>query len=210
MTTYVQITSGRGPEECCFVVRKITKIFLDEMTAAGVNCSIVDKEQSDSTNDGNLKSVTIFIEAPEKVEQLLKTWEGTVQWIGQSTYRKFHKRKNWFIGLSIHKFDDYEFNPNDVEITAYCKAAGNGGQNVNKTSTAIRLVHKPTGLVILSASERSQLHNKKVALLKLHKALEEIKVKANQQSESIKWMDHNTLERGNPVRTYNEKFVRIN
>src|SRR5690606_3522368 len=84
--------------ECCWVVSQVLKIFLKEVRDFGLNYTIIDTEEAE--NAGTYHSVVIAIEG-EGLDELQKSWDGTVQWIGVSIYRKNHKRKNWFIAVQF-------------------------------------------------------------------------------------------------------------
>lgn len=91
-----------------------------------------------------------------------------VRWTGTSPFRRLHKRRNWFVGLKSGRAA--EGNPElREEDIAYrtLRASGPRGQHVNTTDSAVRAIHTPTGLAILSQDQGSQFANKKIARLKL-------------------------------------------
>lgn len=196
----IQITSGRGPAECCWVVARVLKEFLKEATQAGLSYEIIHREPGDE--NGTLKTASIRLEGNE-MDSFLKNWIGTIQWIGQSTFRKFHKRKNWFIG--INQIDSNEANEKllDSDIRyEFTRSGGPGGQHVNKVSTAVRATHVPSGESVFVSQGRSQLQNKKEAKRKLLGKLEENQLLITKERIKEEWGNHDQLERGNPVRIF--------
>jgi len=158
---------------------------------------------------GTLKSALLSLEG-EEVSPFARQWLGTIQWIGKSPFRPRHKRKNWFIGVQIYyPPDKSSISEQDLKYEAM-KASGPGGQHVNKSQTAIRVVHHPTGLCAVAQEERSQYLNKKLALARLYSLIEEAEKKSQQKEQKERWNQHNELERGNPVRIYEgETFKRV-
>lgn len=107
-----------------------------------------------------------------KTENDLSGLEGTVQWIFQSPFRPEHKRKNWFVDVSIIPEIDEICKDQNIRFERF-HSGGNGGQNVNKVETGVRLIHIPTGITVTSTAERTQQLNRKDALQKLNAILSE-------------------------------------
>lgn len=199
ITKVVQITSGQGPAECCWVVAHVLKTLLGEIKQEGFEYSILHREKG--VENGTLQSVTLQIKGV-KTGLFLSTWIGTIQWIGVSSFRPKHKRKNWFIGVQdLKRIAPLEILDKDISYQA-TKASGPGGQHVNKVSSAIRAIHKPTQAQVVVMDSRSQHQNKKIAKQRLQQKVVEVqeeKMKANSRSQ---WKNHLNLQRGNPVKVF--------
>ncbi len=204
----IQITSGRGPAECAWVVAQLLKKIIQEAQEQGLSHRIVHREPGDE--NGTLKTASVELTG-DKLESFLDTWVGTIQWIGQSEFRKFHKRKNWFVGINVLEGGGDDVLLNDADIRyEFTRSGGPGGQHVNKVSTAVRATHIPTGEVAFSSSGRSQFQNRTDARAKLIKRLEE---RLNQDQERIareEWNNHDELSRGNPVRVFKGSDFKSN
>lgn len=198
----IQITSGRGPAECCLAVALALKEMLKEIKLLGLKYEIM--ERVSGIENGTLVSTCLKIEG-KQANEFTSSWQGSLLWIAQSPYRKYHKRKNWFIG--IHVFEKAKlavWNENDV-VYQTMRSSGPGGQNVNKTETAVRATHKPTGLFVVARDSRSQLQNKKLATERLKELFDRQQISGDLKNESAQWQNHNELERGNPKRIYKDK-----
>ncbi len=193
----LQITAGRGPIECCRVVAMVKQKILQDAEKRGIMVEELEDVPSEKT--GTYKSVTLVVSG-DALTALTDEWCGTVQWIAQSPYRKLHKRKNWFVGVTCYDMpEQLPWNAKEVVIDT-CRSSGPGGQNVNKVETAVRGTHIPSGIQVLATDSRSQLENKKLCLERLQArvlAWQHEQLEADRQD---RWQEHNELERGNPVK----------
>jgi peptide chain release factor len=138
------------------------------------------------------------------------SWEGTVLWVGQSPYRKFHKRKNWYVGINRIYLDNISSWDKNEVIFQTLRSSGPGGQHVNKTESAVRAIHIPSGMQVTARDSRSQWQNKKLAMERLYDKISQEQMNELLKSEQTQWHQHNVLERGNPVRVFRGRdFVAV-
>ena len=195
----LQISSGQGPVECSVGVEKLCKALLKEFAG-----SRVVSVNADYSGNGYKSCVMEF---DEDVSSL----EGTVLWVWKSTIRPGHQRKNWYMDLHVIREAEVvgELDVSDCEITTmHC--GGKGGQHVNKVETGVRVVHKPTGIVVTCTEERSQVQNKQKAMKRLQSILASRQEENNADALNNAWQKHTEIIRGNPIRKYEgESFRRI-
>jgi peptide chain release factor len=193
----VQITSGRGPIECCRAVARVQEMMLKQCKAKDIEVSVLDSKKADLK--GTLLSATLLAKG-RNLQPFVKEWQGTIQWIAQSPYRKFHKRKNWFVGVSMFPLQEQAlWNPKDMVVET-CRASGPGGQHVNKVETAVRCRHIPSGIQVLAADSRSQLQNKQLGMERLKAKVIAWQTEQLLEQQQDQWQEHNVLERGNAVK----------
>jgi len=194
----IQITSGKGPAECCRVVACVQGLMMKQAKQQSIHIEVLENKAGELS--GTLLSATMMA-VGDSLDAFVKEWVGTVQWIAQSPYRKYHKRKNWFVGVAAFDVKELmQWNPKDVKLET-CRSSGPGGQNVNKVETAVRGTHLPSGIQVMAMDTRSQLENKKLCLARLEAQImiwQTEQLIAQRQSQ---WQEHNALERGNPVKT---------
>ncbi|ROH98760.1 peptide chain release factor H [Chryseobacterium sp. G0240] len=207
MEKLIQITSGKGPLECQWVVAKILKTFLEEVKQNKIEYEIIHRENGDENL--TLKSITLLLKGNNIVE-FLKSWLGSICWTGKSTFRKLHKRSNWFIGIfELETADAIRFDEKDIRFQT-TRSQGNGGQNVNKVNTAVRATHLPTGLSVFVQDSRSQLENKKLSVTRLKEKVLGLHIQQLERRMQETWNNHLQVQRGNPVRTFSETDFKNN
>ena len=122
----ILITSGHGPAECCWVVAKVLSHFLSALKTFGATTEVIQKQAGSESR--TIQSVVIHVEDKPDLDSFLKDWLGTIQWVGKSTFRKHHKRKNWFVGLMELKDVDLKLTLMKCESTP-CEVLEKGGQH---------------------------------------------------------------------------------
>ena len=199
----LHISAGQGPDECKWVVAKLADAICREAAKEGVACEAVEPFSGPSA------SIMLRLEG-DKAAAFAAARSGTVRWIGTSVFRPTHKRKNWFVGVA--RVSDVEDMPELLErdiVYQTMRASGPGGQHVNKTESAVRATHVPSGLTSVSQDQRSQHANKKVARLKLALMLREQREQEVASGKTALWAQNHQLERGNAVRTYEGAAFRL-
>lgn len=193
----LQLSSGQGPEECELGVYKLLCALKNEFAGIGV-LETIPGRRADC-----LRSVRIQSDVD------LSFLEGTVKWICQSPYRPKHKRKNWFIDVSVcGQPDKLAYDEADVRFETF-RSGGKGGQHVNKVESGVRAIHIPTGFAVVCTDERSQHMNKTKALQRLCGEISQLNAESGALVKSLNRLEHLRIERGNPARTYEGMEFRL-
>lgn len=198
---YLQLTSGRGPRECAYVVAQLLSIISKEAKLSGISYSLMDSEASEGSMPEALLSAVVRLEGLS-AEVFAGKWTGTIKWIGTSPYRPTHSRKNWFVGVTLVAPPTQARRLDGKIAIETMRASGPGGQNVNKTNSAVRVTHVSSGISVTARESRSQLQNRKLAYRKLRKLFDQERDSLSKYGDGLKWADHQGVERGNPIRTF--------
>lgn len=154
--------------------------------------------------EAGLKSATLMIEGPWAYGYL-KSENGVHRLVRISPFDASGRRQTSFASVEVMpELDDdnsVEIRPEDIEVTAH-RSSGAGGQHINKTDSAIRIVHLPTGIVVGCQTERSQLQNKETAMKMLRSKLMEIKMREHLDKISDIQGVKTNIEWGAQIRSY--------
>jgi peptide chain release factor len=173
---------------------------MNEASKVGLHADLVEAIPGELPR--TLRSALIAIEGGNGMEGFISSWQGAVQWIGKSMFRPHYKRKNWFVGVkAFEPVDHAPWQARDIRVDRM-RSSGPGGQHVNKTESAIRVTHIPTGLCAISQEERSQHLNKKLALSRLQALIRRREDQTEIRLDRQRWDQHNGIERGNPVHLF--------
>ncbi len=193
-------TSGRGPAECRIALVKALGVLRREAEEAGLDLDIARGDAPDKYGPGS----AVAIVQGDGEEAFAKSWTGSILWVAPSPVRPHHKRKNWFVAvlpLPAQTAQSAILDVADVHFEAF-RAGGPGGQHQNKTESAVRAVHKPTGIAVVSRDQRSQHRNKAIALERLSELLRIGEELARMTDLQHMNSGHDKLERGHPVRRF--------
>lgn len=198
----LEVRAGVGGEEAALFARKLAEMYHRFADIRGWGFAVVDES---ATSLGGYKEATFEIKGKDVYQTLrFETGVHRIQRVPETEKSgRVHTSTASVAVLPIRKKSPFEINPADLEVE-FSRAGGKGGQNVNKVETAVRLTHKPTGLVVRSTSERSQARNREKALAILSAKLFELQEEAHVRESSKKRRDQiGTADRSEKIRTYN-------
>ena len=202
MDCVLKINSGAGGTESQDWAQMLMRMYMRWSEAHGYKVTITDMQEGD---EAGIKSVTMTIEGGEYAYGYLKSENGVHRLVRVSPFNAQGKRQTSFVSLDvmpdIEGDLDVDIDEKDLRIDTY-RSSGAGGQHINKTSSAIRITHIPTGTVVQCQNERSQFQNKDKAMQMLKAKLYLLKKEANAEKLSDIRGEVKEIGWGNQIRSY--------
>jgi peptide chain release factor 2 len=199
--TYLEVHAGAGGTESQDWAQMLLRMYTRWAERKGYKVELVD--QSDGEEAG-IKSATLLIKG-KNAYGWLKTEGGVHRLVRISPYDSNARRHTSFASATVYPVIDdtikIEINEADVR-TDVMRSGGAGGQHVNKTESAVRLVHIPTGVMVMSQGDRSQHKNRDQAWKMLRAKLYEIELKKREEAAMAEQANKTDIGWGHQIRSY--------
>jgi len=206
--TYLDIQSGSGGTEAQDWAEMLLRMYLKWGENKGFNTELIEVSPGDVAG---IKSATIKFNG-DFAYGWLRTESGVHRLVRKSPFDSGNRRHTSFASIFVSpEVDDdiqVDLNPADIRIDTY-RASGAGGQHVNKTDSAVRLTHVPSGVVVQCQTQRSQHKNKDSAMKQLRAKLFEIELKKQQQEMENLEASKADIGWGSQIRSYVLDSARI-
>ena len=198
----VSFQAGAGGTEAQDWASMLYRMYTHWVEAHGLSYKILDYLDGD---EAGIKSATILVEGTNAYG-LLKSENGVHRLVRVSPFDANARRQTSFAAVEVipeitDDSKDVEIRPEDIEMQVY-RSSGAGGQHINKTSSAVRLIHKPTGIVVSCQTQRDQFQNKETCMRMLRSKLIEIKEREHLDKISDIKGTQLKIEWGSQIRNY--------
>ena len=197
----LRLNAGAGGTESCDWCSILYRMYCRWAESKGFKAHVLDFLDGE---EAGIKSVTVQIDG-ENAYGYLRSEHGVHRLVRISPFNSAGKRQTSFVSCdvmpNIEEDIDIEVNPDDIRVDTY-RSSGAGGQHINKTSSAIRITHFPTGIVVTCQNERSQFQNKEKAMQMLKAKL--LMVKQEEQAAKAAGIrgDVKDIGWGSQIRSY--------
>ena len=197
----VKLNAGAGGTEACDWCGMLYRMYSRWIERKGFQMEVLDYLDGD---EAGVKSVTFEVHG-ENAYGYLKSEKGVHRLVRISPFNAQGKRQTSFVSCYVMPYlgDDVEveIKDDDIRIDTY-RSSGAGGQHINKTSSAVRLIHKPTGIVVSCQTQRSQVQNREFCMKMLMAKLVEIKEREHLDKISDIKGEQLKIEWGSQIRSY--------
>jgi peptide chain release factor 2 len=199
----VTIHAGAGGIDAADWTQMLARMYLRWAEAKGFSTQVADESPAE---EAGLKSVTFFVRG-KNAYGMLESERGVHRLVRMSPFDSQHRRHTSFASVDIvpeianDEKIDIDIKPEDLRVETF-KSGGAGGQYVNKTESAIRIIHLPTGLIVASQQERSQMQNREVAMTMLRSQLVQRELAEREAKLAELRGERSANEWGSQIRSY--------
>jgi peptide chain release factor 2 len=198
---FLDINAGQGGTEAQDWAEMLLRMYLRWVEAHGFEAEIIEASEGEVAG---IKSATVLITGPYAYGWL-RTETGIHRLVRKSPFDSGNRRHTSFAGVFVSpEVDDeidIEVNPADLRIDVY-RASGAGGQHVNRTESAVRITHNPTGIVVQCQNDRSQHKNKATAMKQLKAKLYELEMQQRRAEAQAVEDSKSDIAWGHQIRSY--------
>lgn len=199
--TYLEIHAGAGGTESQDWASMLLKMYTKWAESRGFKVTITDVSDGD---EAGIKGATLEIKG-ENAYGWTKTEAGVHRLVRISPFDANARRHTSFCSVQVYPVVDdsidIEINPADIEVT-FTRSQGAGGQSVNRTESAVRIVHKPTNIMVFSQEQRSQHQNRDTAMKRLKARLYELELKKREDIALAEQAAKTEIGWGHQIRSY--------
>jgi peptide chain release factor 2 len=200
-SAFLDIQAGAGGTEAQDWAQMLLRMYLKWGAARGFKCEVIDSNAGDVAG---MKSATIEFQG-DYAYGWLRTETGVHRLVRKSPFDSGNRRHTSFASVFVSpEIDDdiaIEVNPADIKMDVY-RSSGAGGQHVNKTESAVRLTHGPSGIVVACQNERSQHKNRATAMKMLKAKLYELEVNKRNAAAKVLEDSKSDVSWGHQIRSY--------
>jgi peptide chain release factor 2 len=198
---FLDIQAGAGGTEAQDWAQMLLRMYLRWGAARGFNCEVIDTSPGEVAG---IKSATVQVTG-DYAYGWLRTETGVHRLVRKSPFDSGNRRHtsfaSVFVSPEVDEDIEIEVNPADLKVDVY-RSSGAGGQHVNKTESAVRITHIPSGIVVACQNERSQHKNRSTAMKMLKAKLYELEVNKRNAAAKVLEDSKSDVSWGNQIRSY--------
>ena len=199
--SYIELNSGAGGTEACDWAAMLMRMYMRWAEKHGYKVQLLEESEGEQAG---IKSATLMISGPNAYGWL-KTEAGVHRLVRISPFDSNARRQTSFASVWVYPVVDdnieIEINPEDLKVDTY-RASGAGGQHVNKTESAIRITHLPTGIIVACQTDRSQHRNRATAMAMLKARMYEAELQRREAVTAAQEDAKTDIGWGHQIRNY--------